>query len=224
MPTFKTIAEEIYGGGVVVQFWQEDPKHDDTIGFDGRPWTVLQSHGLLHGVNLELDPDYGTSMARRCGFSREEWLSLPLVFDRRNETREKELVQKIIGNDIRPLLLYNLTGISSPFPFVPEILNPLMQRFGRYFKLVDLSKVNGWRIYDLLGLYDCASLLITSDTFSLHLAPASRIGYVGFCVDGWTSSVCKGNCLLQMKYSETPKRVSEVLDVVGKVASQLVTA
>lgn len=215
VPKFKQVAAELFGGGIVVQFWQEPPKNEDTIGWEGRGWTVLQSHGHAHGVNMALDPDYGTSMARRCGFSREEWVNLPLVFDKRVQFREEQLVKNVFGGDKRPVLLYNLSGISSPFAFAAEILNPIMQQFGRYFHLVDLGKVSAHRIFDVLGLMDRAAGMVTCDTYSLHLALASKLPYLAFCVDGWTGSVPKGNCVWSCRYNESPRRVAEVLDVIG---------
>lgn len=217
IPKAKRIAQELFGHGIVCQFWHEPPAHDDTIGHGGRNWTTLQSHGQSHGVNLDYDPDYGTSMARRCGFGRDEWIHLPLVFDRRSPVREESLLKNVRGTDPRPMLLFNFQGISSPFAFAPEILNPLMQRYGKHFKLVDLGSVRAHRIYDLLGLYDHAAGLITSDTATAHLAPASSIPWVLYHVDGWTQSVGKGNCQLSIGYNETPGRVAEVMSWVESI-------
>ena len=214
IPKAKRIAQELFGNGIVCQFWHEPPKHDDTIGHGGRNWTTLQSHGQSHGVNLDYDPDYGTSMARRCGFARDEWVNLPLVFDRRSAAREEMLLRNVRGTDPRPMLLFNFQGISSPFAFAPEILNPLMQRYGKHFKLVDLGQINAHRIYDMLVLYDHAAGLITSDTATAHLAPGSNIPWVMCHVDGWTQSVPKGNCQLSIGYNETPRRINDVMNVV----------
>lgn len=214
VPMFKKVAEELFGGGIVVQFWNEAPKHEDTIGFGGKGWTTLQSHGHAHGVNMALDPDYGTSMARRCGFGRDEWRALPLVFDKRVQIREQQLVRNVIGGDKRPLLLLNFGGMSNPFTFRPELQNPITNTFGRDFHIVELDKVNAGRIFDVLGLMDVAAGMVTGDTYSLHLAAASRMPYIAFCVDGWTGSVPKGNCLFQCRYNESPRRVAEVLAVI----------
>ena len=214
VPKMKRIAEELFGGGIVVQFWQEPPKHEDTIGFNGKGWITVQCHGHEHGVNMALDPDYGTSMARRCGFSREEWLSLPLIFDRRNTVREQKLVDAVVGGDRRPLLLYHFSGISSPFGFIPEVLNPLMQRFGRDFKLVDLGKVQAHRIFDLVAVMERATGMILSDSAPLHLSAATNTPYVACCVGGWTKSVPKGNCVLEITYNDVPRRIEEIMSIV----------
>jgi len=157
VPQAKKIANELFGGGSVVQFWQLPPEKGDEIGANGNAFTTLQCHGNEHGVNMALDPDYGTSMARRCGFSRDEWIRLPLVFDRRNTVREQTLIRNVIGADKRKVLLYNFNGISSPFPFMPEVVNALTSRFSKDFKFVDIGKIQATRIFDLLGLYDRAA-------------------------------------------------------------------
>lgn len=212
VPTAKQIAEELYGGGTVLQFWQMPPQHDDTIGFGGRNWATLQSHGRMHGVNMALDPDYGTSMARRCGFSRDEWRSLPVIFDRRSPERETELASRYRSH--KPMLLVGLTGVSSPFPYTPEVWSKLGQ-FAKDFSIVDIGKIRCHRPYDLLTLMDHAAGLITSDTFTAHLSVASEIPTVWCTVDGWTASVPRGKCQLEVKYSQVKQRLDQIMSVVA---------
>lgn len=213
MPVARAMAEEL-GGGIVPQFWHDHaPLEPELSGA-----FVLQSHGKDWGVNLEAAPDYGTSMWRRAGFSREEMMNLPLVFDRRNPQREQQLVAQIQGmNKLRkPLLLYNFTGISSPFGYTPEVMNVLRPLNQRYY-LVDLGRLKAHRIYDLLGLLDAAELLVTTDTATLHLAPASKTRYVAYTVDGWSQSVPKGNCVWQCKYSQAKERLNEFQAVLSPI-------
>lgn len=212
VPTARQVAEAISGDVRVLQWWHE-PVADEfrPAAFTGG--IVLQSHGHNFGVDVSKDPDYGTSMARRCGFTREEWITLPLVFDRRNPVREAELLKTVCRGSKLPLLLYNFQGISSPFAFAPEVINRLLT-FRRDFHLVDLSRIAAHRIYDLLGLYDAAAGLLTSDTSTAHLAPASFIPTVWFTVDSWCTSVPKGNVALHVKYNETPRRLDEVTAIV----------
>lgn len=214
VPDAKRLAESLYGNAHVVQFWQLPPKHDDAIGFRGKGWTTLQCHGNEHGVNMALDPDYGTSMARRCGFTRDEWVHLPLVIDRRNSFREQQLVDAMLPRERRPVILYNFKGCSSPFPFTPEVVNAMTREFSRDFRLLDLGKVAASHIYDLLGLYDRAAGIVTSDTATAHLAVASKIPAIWFCVDGWTGSVPRGNVAFSCRYNAVPGNLSHVLDVI----------
>lgn len=208
----KKLAMENFGGGTVVQFWHEPPKNDDTIGFKGRTWTTLQSHGHNHGVDISLDPDYGTSMARRCGFSRDEWINLPLVFDLRDEKREEYLARNCISPR-KPTILYNFAGISSPFAATPDVLQ-VLRMSGNDFHLVNLGALKALRIYDLLGIYDRAAGLITSDTSTAHLAVGSKIPTVWYTVDGWCSSVPKGNCAMHCKYSQARLQLRELASVI----------
>lgn len=212
----RQIAESLGGNAVVPQWWNDDPTHTRMINEACKGNFVLQCHGNEWGVDVAAWPDYGTSMASRCGFTREEWLSLPLVFDRRSPVREERLWARVVGNEARPVILYNFGGISSPFTFLPEVTNTMRLKFGRQFRFVDLSKVMAERIYDMLGLYDRARGLLTSDTATLHLAAGSATPYVAFLVNGWTGSIPKGNCVFNCRYSETPAKLQQVMAILER--------
>ena len=214
IPVARQVAAEAFGGGIVVQWWKDDPAHIHMIPEANCTGIVLQCHGNSWGVDIGKWPDYGTSMWDRAGFTREEMISLPLVFDRRVQVREDQLAKNVLGNDKRPAILFNLGGISSPFSFTPEILNPIMNTFGRHFHLVDLSKVAAHRLFDVLGVMDRVRGIITSDTYSLHMAAGSPTPYIAFIVDGWVGSVPKGNCVWSCRYNESPRRLAEILAVI----------
>jgi len=222
IPTAQQLARDKYGGGTLVQFWQVPPKHEDTIGWQGRRWATIQSHGHNWGVNLDLDPDYGTSMARRCGFSSEEWMKLPVVFDKRNPEREAALCQSLLSRK-KPSLLYNFAGISSPFAHTAEVL-AVLRSFSNAFHLVNLGGIKAGKIFDLLGLMDRAALMITTDTATLHLAAASKIPYIALTVDGWTSSRPKGNVQLEIKYSQAMNQIPKLRHVIAQFAAQQLKA
>jgi len=215
IPIARKIMQEVFGGGIICRWWDDAPEIIATLDMiTNEGGIVLQSHGHSWGVDMSKADSYGLSMWRRAGFTREEMMTLPLVFDRRKPEREHELIKKLnLHKRMKPVLLYNLVGISSPFPFVPDVLNPII-RIASQFHLVDLSRVSAMKIYDLLGLYDIATGLITSDTSTGHLAPASKVPYIGFNIDGWTGSVWKGNCVLSVRYNETPRRVDEIMAIV----------
>lgn len=219
----RKIAKEIFGGGIVLPWWNEDPEHAAMIRESAKGDFVIQCHAQNWGVDISKWPDYGTSMASRCGFTLAEWLELPLVFDRRDPIRERELCHKVLGKEDRPIILYNFTGFSSRFGYVPEVVNPMRNTFGKTFRFLDLASVHGHRIYDLLGFYDHPHTvgLLTSDTATLHLAQASNVPYIAFTVDGWSSSVPKGNCALHAKYSEVPRRIPEILKQIAVWAPQV---
>jgi len=213
VPIARQIAEARFGGGTVVQWWNDSPDRISLLDAATKGGLVLQSHGHNWGVDIGRWPNYGTSMWDRAGFSAEEMMTLPLVFDRRSATREKELVNRVLGNTRRPVVLYHWSGISSPFGFIAEVLNPLL-KMARDVQLVDLGKVQAHRIYDLLAIMERASGMILSDSAPLHLAAAVKTPYLAYTVGGWTRSVPKGNCQLEITYNESPHRVPEMLRLV----------
>ncbi len=211
VPKARAIAAALAGNTCFPQWWLEpDPMPPEYKGTFN-----LTCHGHSWGVNIALWPNFMTSMYNRAGFTRDEMLTLPLVFDRRNPKREAELIAKLYPPVLRkkPLLLTNFTGISSPFGFLPE-LHPTLHRFARDFHRVDLGNVHAHRIYDLLGLYDIAAGLITVDTATAHLAHASKVPAIWFTVNSWGGSDPRGNVALRVPYDQTPKRLQEVADVI----------
>jgi hypothetical protein len=214
IPNAKQLADEKFGGGTVLQWW-----HDGATFVDNPGGIILQSHGRSWGIDINNWPDYGTSMWERAGFTRTEMQTLPLVFDRRDFGRELELYNRVKGRSTKPILLVNLRGESSPFAAVPEVMG-ILDNWGSSLNIIDLSNIRAERIYDLLGLYDRAAGLITSDTSTLHLAAGSKTPYVAYIVGGWTSSVPKRNCKLQINYTEAAKQpeLQKLAEFVRKIA------
>ena len=186
MPMARQLAQEQFGGA-----------------------TVLQCNGAGWSADVPA-PNYMTSMWRRTGFTDEEMRALPLVFDRRSEGREAQLLRWVLPARVKlPILLVNFEGVTSRFAAVPEVMAVVNEYRGR-FHIIDLGKIKASRIYDLLGLYEIAAGLITSDTATLHLAAASKVPYVGYTANGGGSSVVKGNCVLEIKYKDVLARLSEL--------------
>src|SRR5688572_16992394 len=213
VPKARAMAEKDHGGAVVPAWWDDPQTAYDVAGeIHENGAMVLQSHGRQWGVNCAENPDFGTSMWRRAGFTRKEMLSLPLVFDKRNKIREADLV-KCFNRSGKPMVLYNFKGQSSPFGYVPETLR-MLQPYRQLFNMVDLGEIRASRVYDLLGLYDKAVGLITIDTATAHLAPASNVPTVWLTVPGWGRSVPRGNVACHVPYNEIPKRMSEIRTAV----------
>jgi GT2 family glycosyltransferase len=206
---------EAQGFKAVCPIWWNDAKEPWLDNPKATTGTYeLHSHGHTWKVDASVWPDYGSAMWDVLGFDQSQMENLPLVFDNRDAAREEKLVKSVIKGK-KPVILYNFTGIASPFPAVPEVVNRLLQISSK-FQLVDLGKIRCHRIYDLLGLYDVACGLLTSDTSTLHLAPASRIPYVAFTQDGWSGSRPKGNWKGNIKYI----RAVEEADVAIQIASR----
>lgn len=212
VPKARAYAMERWCTCRVLAWWNDA----EPVPKEFRGSTPLNCRGRECRINTRLWKSYGHSMWERAGFPDEyDMLTLPLVFDRRNQKREADLLNHVwpMAMRNRPLLAYNFTGVSSPFGFLPELW-PTLQRFAREFHLVDLGKIKAHRIYDLLGIYDAAIGLITCDSATLHLAPASKVPYIAFCAEKWLGSAPKGNCVLRIPYSETLRRLHEVRKVI----------
>lgn len=211
IPFARDLARQHFGSCVVLPWWHETDRRDEICREQESDCiTVLQSHGRNWGVDMHKNPNYGTSMWWRAGFTPEEMMTLPLVFDKRSEDRERRLVEPFQKFN-KPLLLYNFAGQSSPFAAVPEVMRVISQ-FNHKFKMVDLGSLMAYRIYDLLGLMDAAAGMITIDTATLHMAPASKVPYFAYIVDGWSQSVPKGNVKGRAFYSEAtrPEKLQEL--------------
>lgn len=163
----------------------------------------------LHGSDIPTIPDdlksYSFSMWNRTGLL-DEYDSLPLVFDQRVKSREESLI-KSYTEPRKPIILTKFDGWTSPFDGAAAIRSRL-QYWNQQFQFVDLDKVHAHRLFDLLGLLDIATGLITGDTFTIHLAPASTVQYIAFTRDdGQSGSVPKGQCVLQIGYSQWEKQI-----------------
>lgn len=211
IPQAKAMAEARGAGCCIPQWWNSPCP----IPQECRGSFTLQCHGRSHGVNLNLWPNFMASMYERAGFTQQEMLRLPLVFDRRNTVRERELVERLWPPAYRkkPLLLYNFTGISSPFGYTPELF-PVLNRFRQDFHMIDLGQVRAHRIFDLLSIMEQAVGMLHCDSAPLHLAHATKTPYIAFSAKGWTGSTPRGNVALQVMYDDTPRRLNEIAEVL----------
>lgn len=212
IPKARELAEQMFGGAIVPQWWN-DPERAPLADLAHQGGIVLQCHGREWGIDVNKWPNFMASMWDRAGFTREEMLTTPLIFDRRDPVREQKLYEFHTGRNKKPMLLVNFTGHSSPFGPVPEVMRQL-DSIRSQLNIVDLGRVHSDKIYDLLGLYDRAIGMITSDTATLHLAAASSIPYLAYTVNGWCSSTPKGNVKLEIKYNDAMNRLGEVLPLV----------
>jgi hypothetical protein len=212
IPKARELAEQMYGGAIVPQWWN-DPDRAPLADLAYKGGIVLQCHGREWGIDINKWPNFMASMWDRAGFSVDEMRITPLIFDRRDPDRERRLFEFYNGRNKKPILLVNFTGHSSPFGPVPEVMRQL-DSFRSQIHVIDLGKVHGEKIYDLLGFYDRAIGMITTDTATLHLAAASSIPYIGYTVNGWCSSTPKGNVQLEIKYGDALNRLGEVSPMV----------
>lgn len=108
----------------------------------------------------------------------------PLVFDNRDAGRERFLVQHHVRSD-KPIILTCLRcSKSSPFGHASAMQAIIERKWGNVCQIVDLCGVKAARIYDLLGLFELADVLVTTDTAALHLSTACpKLGVIAFTND-----------------------------------------
>lgn len=205
---------ESHGANPIVVKWWDEPgaKPPGILNTDNH--VTLNIHGVMKQVSASEWDSYQTSQWRAAGFTAEQMMKLPLVFDRRNPGREAALRQKYFKTN-QPKLLVNLsTSGASPFRH-GHLIWAYVQGLG--FEVIDLAGVTAQYIFDLLGLFDHAAAMITSDTSTLHLAAASPIPYIAFVNDGGAGSVPKGNCVLQIRYAQATKQRTQILNVLNRL-------
>jgi hypothetical protein len=151
---------------------------------------------FLHEDKRQLEKSYAHE-SYRLGNFRDRWRRYPYVFDRRDREREEKLIENIS----QPFIAVAPHGVSSPFAHNEQLINGLQSRFPEY-KILDLSKIQGERIYDLLGIMDRASCLVTVDTAHLWLSNASKCPVVALINDGWRGSPPSTTTVATFRYGD----------------------
>jgi hypothetical protein len=167
-------------------------------------FTVTQCNGVGYASHYKGDT-FGEMMWDAAGFTGM-YGQLPMVFDRRNKVREQKLIDEYVNK--KPLLLFNLTGFSSPLPAMSEIHNRLRRYLGK-FNLLHIGSIKSEAVFDLLGLYDIAAGLITIDTATLHLAAASTVPLLAYCRGGPASAIAKPGSMV-VYYNEAHRRLDAI--------------
>lgn len=131
---------------------------------------------------------------------------LPLVFDKRDKRREGRLARSALKTD-SPALLLKLEGGSSPLPNAGVIRDRITERFKGSFEVVNLDAIRAERLYDLIGLMDRASCMVTVDTCTLWLAHASPVPVIALVHPmDYRSSPARGNCIGRIRYEDVEKK------------------
>lgn len=164
---------------------------------------------------------------RRCGMEHR-WDQISLVLDRRDEAREQALADSLGVDWSRPVVLHCGAGVSSPFPDFTSRMQAVQEMLGGSAQFVDLSAQQGGKFvirpeksFDLLGLLDRATALVTIDTMPLHLARASAVPVLAFRNNAaWLGSTRFANHALHRTYKEFDEpEVAQVLSELIDAAS-----
>jgi hypothetical protein len=161
---------------------------------------------FMHPKETKQEKNYALESYRLGGF-RDQWRKHPYVFDRRNPEREQKLVPE------SPFIAVAPHGVSSPFAHSKQLIAGLQSRFPEY-KIVDLSNIQAEKPFDLLGILDAASCLVTIDTLHLWLANAAKCPTVALINDGWRGSPPPVTATSTFRYSQF--QIDQVCDEVEK--------
>lgn len=208
-----------------------------SVGYDGAPWrgyreaiewakARYKTVCPLHVGDAEIRDN-----PKRTHFCHEQYLhagvdgrygEFPLIFDKRNPNREAALVTRIRGKDSRPLFLYNVTGNSSPFSQADRLISALTEKWRPQLHFVNVSSLDLSYFQDLLAVLDVSVGMLSIDTSTIHLMPASKTPYIALCNDTkgeWWSSVPRGNCPLRLGYTETIPALTIIHDVIADMVA-----
>lgn len=167
----------------------------------------------------------GVHVEHQCGhYNQESWRMagfldrwseprLKLVFDKRNSQREAKLIRQNLRKNAKPIMLINLSGgHSGPFSDWQIFQFDLVNRWERKYQVVDLSSIIAHQVYDLLGLFEMADVLVTIDTSTLHLSCASEIPVIALLNDKtpWNQTLLRRSSLASIPYSQAMTRIEEV--------------
>lgn len=144
-------------------------------------------------------------------FHDPEW---KLVFDARNTVREQGIVTKLFRTN-KPKIVTNLTSADTcPFPNGNSILNGLRLQFPQY-EVVDIGQLRCERLYDLIGVYEKAYIIVSIDTATSHLAAAVDVPLVALVnPNHWLGPVQRYNCVERIPYTEAS--LQRVCDAIRK--------
>lgn len=185
----------------------------------------LVLNAQVWGVDFQVPRQCGSYNVEswlRAGFANEfqDGQRFPLVLDRRDDERERQVSKPVTPGTI---LLNLASGFTAPFKDAAMFTSLIRESWAKDRPILDISHLKAHRIYDLLGLFDAAALLITNDTAALHLAAASNIPVIALrnnvMVDGhhWLASVPRCNCVLMVNYDEAVVRQKEIQRVIEQV-------
>jgi hypothetical protein len=122
----------------------------------------------------------------------DKWGNLPVVFDKRDLSAEKRIVDKLRAKT-NPYVVVCWSSYSSPpsdaqRAWIDRLVGKECKRWG--YDIVNISDVKADNFIDMLGLLEKAALLICADTSILHLNRATTTPSIHF---GKTNFECSGN-------------------------------
>ena len=204
------------------------PHEDEHRPEEARVWATARYQRVIVSKvwnNRYLDRSAAESFAaeayRLAGYP-ELFGKLSTVFDRRSSEREARLVGKHLDRGV-PFILYNLEGSSSQFKRRAGFVRWL--RWQRWNARLVKLPLDCHRLYDLLGLYERADLLITTDTATLWLAHAVHIPTIVLHqTDTWLRAPLPPATVLNCTYEGALSRRREIAAAIRQVLDRRAVA
>jgi hypothetical protein len=154
-------------------------------------------------------PSFQYDQWDRAGYL-DKWDTLSLDVPRPNYAAA--MVKKRIG--VSRCILFADHSQSSPFRFKDELAGMLEKEFGSTHKIIRLSEVRLVNPMDLLALYDAAELLVSIETFHLHLSAAAHVPVIALATDTpsrWHGTAHHKRFAFYCRYGEWQLRKHELL-------------
>jgi len=145
--------------------------------------------------------------------------TLPLVLDNRNAEREKWLVDSIEASSL-PRVLVNFEGHSTPMHNREEVFDRLWKYCLNKYWVLNIGLLRVRRLYDMLGSFEKADLLVTVDTSTLHLGYAVKIPTIAITSSKpWYASERRKHWIGTFTVDEIEGKVEELGKVIDDFLS-----
>lgn len=154
-------------------------------------------------------PSFQHDQWDRAGYL-DKWDTLGLELPRPHYA--DSLAKKYIGD--KRVILFADHSQSSPFPFKDELAAMLESEFGKTHAILRLSEVRLENPLDLLAIYDGAELLVSVETFHLHLSIAAKLPVIALATDRpsrWHGTAYQKRFRFYCRYGEFQLRKHELL-------------
>lgn len=164
-------------------------------------------------------PSFALEQWRQAGMLKDYGTGMALWFDERNREREAALVKRHLDQrtGVKVILLAD-HSYSSPFEQMDDLVQLLRENFGDC-QIVRLSEVKAEQVYDLLGLYELAHVLVSIETMHLHLAQATGLPVIALTTDKpelWHGTAWRKQFVLQCRYADYEQRKDEIVKAVRR--------
>lgn len=138
------------------------------------------------------------------------------VFNVRSPAREAALSKMFIQGEKPVILIASDGGFSSPFQGHERVQRAICDSFGSQYEILNLCRIKTQEVYDLIGLMDRASVLVTADSVHLHLAAASNIPVVAMTSykGTWAESEPRCRTVWCGNYQTALRSVGQIIDAI----------